>query len=95
MHKILTFRRLESESSSFQDFRSFSQIVKVSEIFAVKDNTQSYWEATSRLHPFPRFLSLFFDKHTVNLFLAFLPCTAGTRLPYPADHQLLLEISVA
>lgn len=41
MHEILIFRGLEIESrGSFQDFHSFSQILVVFEVFAVKGNTQ-------------------------------------------------------
>lgn len=35
--------------SGFQDFQSFSQIIKVFEGFAANGNTQSYWETASRV----------------------------------------------
>lgn len=51
MHEILIIRGLEIESrGSFQDFQSFSQMIKVSEVFAMKGNTQSYQETTCVFH---------------------------------------------
>lgn len=92
MHTILILRGLGIESrSSFQDFRSFSQRIKVLEVLAVKGSIQSYGKLPSEYFGF-RYLSLFLAKQEVSLTLASLLCTPGIRLPYQGRHQLLLEI---
>lgn len=82
MHEIVILRGLEIESrGSFQDFQSFSQIIK--SIWSICCERQ-YTKATRKLAVdlcFP-YLSLFFDKQNANLTLAFLLWTARTRLPY-------------
>lgn len=82
MHEIVILRGLEIESrGSFQDFQSFSQIIK--SIWSICCERQ-YTKATRKLAVdlcFP-YLSLFLDKQNANLTLAFLLWTARTRLPY-------------
>lgn len=97
IHKILIFRGLGTESrSSFQDFRSFSQIIKVFKVFAVKGNTQSYWEIPSRVLLFFRHLSLFLDKQNVNLILGFLsePLELGFPIKYAISCYWRFSLSL-
>lgn len=81
MHTTLIFRGLGIERrSSFQDFQSFSQRIKVLEVFAVKGSTQCYGKLPAESFSF-RYLSLFLAKQEVSLTLASLLCTTEIRLP--------------